>query len=166
MTIILFFLWLLCVFKWGLLFDEKRVLLLVTPFCWGACWLTDHYIATGPRQYSDFWFWVPRDSGQYFTLRRLLDSSDSILLLPHLLHDNSLLYNLSIDYIENPCIVAYISIAAGFCLLSRYLAVDVSSGSAVLTIMHRVTNVQVYHDGKFSHLCCIWHHSEYYMTAY
>jgi hypothetical protein len=143
MTIILFFLRLLCVFKWGLHFDGRRGLLLVTPLCLGACsqtnWPIDCYVATGPRQYNDSWFWVPRDSWQYFTVRWILDSSDSALLLSHLLHDNPLLYNLSTDYIENPHIVAYISIVAGFCLLSRYLALDVSSGSAILAIRHCVT---------------------------
>jgi hypothetical protein len=29
--------------------------------------LTDWWIAAGPRQHSDFWFRVPRDSRRYFT---------------------------------------------------------------------------------------------------
>jgi hypothetical protein len=51
----------------------------------------------------------------------------------------SLVYCIGTDVIENIasnsyCIVAYVSLAAGTCLPSRFLATDVFSGSAIPTV--------------------------------
>jgi hypothetical protein len=59
------------------------------------------YIAAGPRQHSDSWFWVPRDSWPCFTVWRIWEHSELRLWDPGLCSSEMLISNYQITRCHN-----------------------------------------------------------------
>jgi hypothetical protein len=76
---------------------------------------TECWIAAGPRQHSDSWFLVPRDSGSYFTGWRVWELlSSSLALAVAKSFDQDLKYCLKVALVTMGTITHVFSMVTGF----------------------------------------------------